>query len=155
TLKYRLEPNFASPPANSDPPITVQVFLPMTTPPAQVPGLVSAGIALSPYLRAADYSSTTARRRVLWIEFDRPPDNPRDRDCTREIAYAPDPVLWGLTTDHKKNAEPPLPVDPEPIRTIVPGQSDDRSGINAMQRLIPSDSPRHFMVPLPSGMADD
>jgi hypothetical protein len=155
TLKYRLEPHFASPPANSDPPVTVQVLLPMTTPPAQVPRLASAGIALSPYLRAPDYSSTTARRRVLWIEFERPPDNPRDLYFARVIGYAPDPVLLRLITDPNENAEAPLPVDPEPIRTIVPGQSDDRSGINAMQQLIPSDSPRHFMVPLPSGMADD
>jgi len=155
TLKYSLEPHFASPPAQADPPVTVHVLLPMTTPPAQIPRLVSAGIALSPYLRAADYSSTTARRRVLWIEFDRPPDNPRDSYFSRILSYAPDPVLLRVITDPNENAEPPLPVDPEPIRTIVPGQSDDRSGLTAMQLLIPSDSPRHFMVPLPPGIPEN
>ena len=153
TLKYTLQPNFATPPAQSDPAVTVSVFLPMTTPPSQVPRLVSAGIALSPYERSADYSSTSERRRVLWLEFDRPPDNPRDQYFCRVLDYAPDPVLLDSITDPNEDPEPPLPVDPEPIRTIVPGQSDDRSGINAMQLLTTSASARHFMLPLPSGIA--
>lgn len=64
-------------------------------------------------------------------------------------------MLLRVITDPNETPEPPLAIDPEPIRTIVPGQSDDRSGINAMQLLIQSASPRHFMVPLPSGMAED
>lgn len=155
SLKYTLQPNFASPPAQSDPPVTVEVFLPMTTPPSQVPQLVSAGIAESPYTRASDYSSTTQRRRVLWIEFDRPPDNPRDAYFCRVLAYAPDPVLVRIISDPNETPEPPLPIDPEPIRAIVPGQSDDESGLSAMQLLTLSASPQHLMVPLPSGMADD
>ena len=43
-------------------------------------------------------------------------------------------------------AEPPLPVDPDPIRVITPGQSDDQAGRGAMQELIPTDSPRHFLL---------
>jgi len=41
------------------------------------------------------------------------------------------------------------------IRTIVPGQSDDQAGLAAMQPLIPSSSPLHFMLPLPTGLAVD
>jgi hypothetical protein len=158
TLNYSLTAQFISAPTQSDPAVSISVFLPMTTPPAQVPRLVSAGLALSPYLRSTDYSSTEQRRRVLWLEFDRPPENPRDLYFGRIIAYAPDPLLvgGGVPTNPDETAEPPLPVDPEPIRTIVPGQSDDRAGFSAMQELVPSsDSPVHFMLPLPSGMSDD
>jgi len=155
TLQYTLTPQFLSPPTQSDPPLTVSVFLPMTTPPSQTVRLVSAGLALSPYERSADYSSTQERRRVLWLEFDRPPDNPRDLYFCRILAYAPDPLLVGVLEDPDETAEPPLPVDPEPIRTIVPGQSDDRAGFTAMQPLVPSDSPVHFMMPLPPGLPDN
>jgi hypothetical protein len=51
--------------------------------------------------------------------------------------------------------KPPLSIDPELIRTIVPGQSDDRAGLDAMQALTPSSSPRHFMLPLPPGLVAD
>jgi hypothetical protein len=155
TLNYSITAQFTSAPTQSDPPITTSVLLPMTTPPAQVPRLVSAGIALSPYLRSASYSRTDQRRRVLWLEFDRSPENPRDLYFGRIIAYAPDPLLVGGLTNPNETAEPPLPVDPEPIRTIVSDQSDDRAGLSAMQPLVPSDSPVHFMLPLPSGMLDD
>jgi hypothetical protein len=154
-LDYMLTPSFETPPAQSDPVLTVRVRLPMTTPPSQAPRLASAGIALSPYVRSADYSSTEQRRRVLWLEFDRPPDNPRDLYFARILAYAPDPLLVGTLRDPDEDAEPPMPVDPEPIRTIVPGQSDDRAGFTAMQPLVPSDSPMHFMLPLPSGFPED
>jgi hypothetical protein len=154
-LNYTLTPTFESPPALSDQALTVNVHLPMTTPPSQVPRVASAGIALSPYVRSTDYSSTEQRRRVLWLEFDRPPDNPRDLYFARMLAYAPDPLLVGTLQDPDEAAEPPLPTDPEPIRTIVPGQSDDRAGFTAMQLLVPSDSPVHFMLPLPSGFPED
>jgi hypothetical protein len=155
TLEYTLTAQFVSPPANSDPPLDVSVFLPMTTPAAQVPRLVSAGLALSSYVRAPDYSTTDQLRRVLWLEFDRPPDNPRDLYFARVLAYSPDALLEGTLADPDETAEPPLPFGPEPIRTIVPGQSDDRAGFTAMQPLIPSDSPVRFMVPLPPGLPED
>jgi hypothetical protein len=154
-LDYSLTPRFEAPPALSDPALTVGVRLPMTTPPSQVPRLTSAGIALSPYLRSADYSSTEQRRRVLWLEFDRPPENPHDLYFCRILGYAPDPLLVDTLRDPDEAAEPPLPVDPEPIRTIVPGQSDDRAGFTAMQPLVPSDSPVHFMLRLPPGLPAD
>jgi hypothetical protein len=120
-----------------------------------VPRLTSAGIALSTYVRAPNYSSTEQRRRTLWVEFDRPADNPRDRYFCRILGYSPDPLLLGALRDPDEAAEPPLPIDPEPIRTVVPGQSDDRAGLTAMQPLVRSDSPVHFMVPLPPGLPDD
>jgi hypothetical protein len=58
---------------------------------------------------------------------------------TREAAVSPPP-------------EPPLPISPEYIRVIRPGQSDDRAGLGAMQRLIPTTSARHFLLPLPPGL---
>jgi hypothetical protein len=155
TLKYTLTPSFVSPPTTSDAPVTISVELPMTTKPAQVPKLVSAGIALSTYVRSADYASTEQRRRALWLEFDRPPDNPRDGYFGRILGYAPDPVLSEFIGDPDETAEPPLPVDPELIRTIIPGQSDDGAGLTAMDALIASDSPVHFLLPLPAGMPSD
>ena len=154
-LKYTLTPSFVSPPAHLDPPVSVSIELPMTTKPPQVPKLVSAGIALSTYVRSPDYSSTSQRRRALWLEFDRPPDNPRDQYFGRILAYAPDPVLSEFIGDPDESADPPLPVDPELIRTIIPGQSDDSAGLTAMDALIPSDSPVHFILPLPSGVSSE
>ena len=161
-ISYTITPTFRATPTQQDPALTISMTLPIATPPAQTPALASAGIALSPYNRAADYSSTTARQRVLWFEFTEPPDNPRDTFFARVLSYAPDPVLTGdqvltpgpgtITTP----PEPPLPIDPELIRTIVPGQSDDGAGLDAMQPLIPSsDSPLHYAVPLPPGLSPD
>lgn len=155
SLAYALTPNFAAPPTQSDPPLEVTVRLPVTTPPAQVPRLASAGIALSAYVRTPDYARTEPRRRVLWLEFDRAPDNPGDRYGYRLLAYAPDPLLVGTLSNPLEADEPPLPIDPEPIRVIVPLQSDDRAGIAAMPPLIESDSSVHFMLPLPPGLPDD
>jgi hypothetical protein len=154
-LRYRLEPQFVAKPTTSDPPVALTVRLPMTTPPHQIPKLVSAGVALSPYVRNPGYSRTDPRRKVVWLEFDRPVDNPNDAYFGRALVYAPDPVLLRGGPDVPQIAEPPLPVEPEPIRVVTPGQSDDRAGINAMQRLNPSDSPTHFMLPLPSGLGED
>jgi hypothetical protein len=51
--------------------------------------------------------------------------------------------------------EPPLPIEAELIRVIRPGQSDDQAGLNAMQRMMPTTSDRHFLVPLPPGLTRD
>lgn len=104
----------------------------------------------------ASANSPNGRRNCRNFHPERiPPDNPRDLYFARVLAYAPDPLLMGTLSDPDEAAEPPLPVDPEPIRTIVPGQSDDRAGFTAMQLLVPSESPVHFMVPLPSGLPED
>lgn len=155
TLQYTLDTGYAGAPAQKDEPLATQdVVLPITTPPAQVPGLVAAGVALSPYKRSSDYSSTEPRRRFLWLQFSAKPEDPDDALFARVLRYAPDPLLAG-TNDARvpdQPVEPPLPIDPEYTRVIVPGQSDDRAGADAMQPLIAGDSPGHYLLPLPPGL---
>jgi hypothetical protein len=69
----------------------------------------------------------------------------------------PDPLLLGSAADAvpEEPVDPPLPVDPEWTRVIVPGQSDDRAGTGAMVRLLEGDSPTHFLLPLPPGVHED
>lgn len=138
-----------------DPPLKLVIRLPVTTPPAQRPRLVSAGIAMSPYERSPDYSATQPRRRALWLEFDRPCEDPHDRYFARMMRVAPDPLLSQLGDDIAAIAEPPLAVDPEWVRAIVPSQSEDHVGQDAMQELVASDSPLHYMLPLPPGMDEN
>jgi hypothetical protein len=140
TFEYRLE-------ADPLPPLLV----PITTPPTQTPKLVSAGIALSPFVSADDYSSTAQRERSLWIEFEAPPADKDDAYYVRVLAAAPDPML----TDEAiaEVVEPLLALDPEWMRLIVPGQSKDSNGLNAMDTLR-AETPdgKHWIVPLPSGL---
>jgi hypothetical protein len=151
---YRVTPRFRDVPGAQDPPLDLAIDLPIAAPPTQTPKLVSAGIALSPYVRATDYSSTEPRDRMLWLELTEEIENPADAYFVRFLSYAPDPMLTrGETVDVPP--EPPLPIDPESIRVIRPGQSDDRAGLGAMELLIPTDSPRHFLVPLPPGLTRD
>jgi hypothetical protein len=156
-LDYRIEPRFASPPVQQDAPLELHLDLPVTTPPAQVPQIVSAGLALSAYTRNETYSTTEARQRFLWIELAEPPLDPHDAIFLRTLAYAPDPLL---SDDRFETFVPPeessLPIDPELIRIISPGMADDHAGLDAMTRLMPSDdSPTHFLVPLPPGLTVD
>ena len=151
SLSYTLTPVFRHPPNASDDPLTIDIDLPIAAPPTQTATLVSAGVALSEYERAADYSTTDTRTRLLWLEFDAPPDNPADAYFARVLSYAPDPMLT-REAPVSPPPEPPLPISPEFIRVIRPGQSDDRAGLSAMQRLLPTNSPRHFLAPLPPGL---
>ena len=154
TPSYTVSATFVGAP-QADPPLTLPIRLPVTTPPTQVPRVVSAGIAMSPYQRAADYSSTGTRQRVLWIEIDSPPADTRDRYFARVLRNAPDPLISRLGETVPETADPPLAIDAEQIRTIVQDQSDDRAGIDAMQMLAASDSPVHWMLPLPPGLVED
>jgi hypothetical protein len=128
--------------------------LPVTINPTQIPKIASAGIALSPYRRNEKYSSSEARRRFLWIEFEEAVHDPNDLYFARILAYAPDQLI--SNNNHyleKKVTEPPLNIDPEYIRVIVPGSSDDHAGINAMQPMEKSlMSDKHYLVPLPPGL---
>ena len=146
---------FSSPPAQSDPPVVATLDLPITTPPRQVPRITSAGIALTPYRRSATYDATDPRRRSLWIEFAEPPEDPHDAYFSRVLASVPDPMLLPGREPVADPLEPPLPLPQEPIRVIVPGASDDSAGLGAMQRLVPGDSDRHYLVPLPPGVEPD
>lgn len=137
-------------PAQTPPPF----LLPITTPPAQVPRIVSAGIALSPYKRNTAYSATESRRRYLWVEFEEPILDPQDAVFARVLAYAPDQLL---SNNHPEllvaPEEPALPIDPEYIRTIPPGATNDLAGLNAMQPMEQaSDSEVHYILPVPPGL---
>jgi hypothetical protein len=158
-LTYTVTPVFASAAAQQDPQLQLQLPLPIAARPLQTPQLASAGIALSPYAPAPDYSTTAPRQRGLWLEFTEPMADPDDIYFARVLAYAPDQMLTGAPFAGPSGVnpppEPPLPIDPELIRTIVPGQSDDHAGLDAMQPLVRSSSPRHFMLPLPTGLAVD
>ncbi|MFO7323361.1 MAG: hypothetical protein DIU68_016645 [Chloroflexota bacterium] len=153
-LSYTLRPRFRTPPAQQDEPAGIELTLPVTTPPAQVPRILSAGIALSPYRRNDDYSATEPRERYLWLEFEEPVRDPNDSYFIRLLAYSPDPLL----SDNRLETfvapdEPPLGIDPELIRVITPGQSDDQAGLAAMQPLEPAtSSDRHYLLPLPPGL---
>ena len=155
TLDYEIRPVFRAAPEQSDDPLTAEIILPVTTPPKQVPKLVAAGLALSAYERESDYSKTDERAKAVWLEFDRVPDDPEDEYFVRLLAMAPDPVLTDAVDNVPDIDEPPLPVDPEPIRRIVPGQGDDHAGATAMQRMLATSSPVHFLLPLPPALTAD
>jgi hypothetical protein len=155
SFTYRVVPRFRRAPTRADPPLDLEITLPITIPPVQVPQIVAAGIAMSPYVHDELYTRTEERRKALWIELAEPPADEQDRVFARVLAYAADPVLARDEEGQPEVFEPPLPVDPEPIRNIVPGQADDQAGLSAMQQLIPTDSPMHFLVPLPPGMTPD
>jgi hypothetical protein len=155
---YAVTANFESSTAQS---LSLPITLPITTPPAQTPRIVATGVAESPYTTAADYSSTGSRTQMLWIEFDQPIADPDDSYFGRVLAYGPDPLL---AVELEPNGppdqmladtpEPALPIDPEPVRVIFPGQAADESGLDAMTKLIPAaGAPGSvFLLPLPTGV---
>jgi hypothetical protein len=151
TLRYTLTPRFRVPPGRTDPPLDLAAGLPIAAPPTQTPTLASAGVMLSEYERTADYSSTGTRAKMLWLEFEEPPENPADRFFARVLSRAPDPMLT-REAPVTPPPDPPLPIAPEYIRVVRPHQSDDRAGLSAMQLLLPTLSPRHFVLPLPPGL---
>jgi hypothetical protein len=137
--------------------VSTQNHLPITIPPRQIPQIISAGIALSPYVIGDGYASTGERRKMLWLEFEKPPDDDRDTYFVRVLTQTADPMLL---QHYQPLSEPSgyeqWSLDPELVRVISPGQADDSTGLTAMQRLIPAqDSDRHFMVPLPPGTYAD
>jgi hypothetical protein len=154
-LRYELVPNFKEPPGRSDAAGQWELTLPITTPPAQTPKLVSAGLASSPYEHDERYASTGERRRMLYFEFDRKPDDERDRYFARVLAYGPDPMLIPDTIGIPEHGEPPLPVDPEPIRVVTLDSANDRAGLDAMQELIAAPDQIRYLLPLPFGMDPD
>ncbi len=128
--------------------------LPITTPPAQIPQIASAGIALSPYQRNAKYSATQPRERYLWIEFTEPILDPDDAVFGRVLAYTPDQLISNNEADlFVAPQEPSLPIDPEFIRVIPPGATNDLAGLNAMQAMQKAtDSDCHYLLPIPPGL---
>ena len=134
---------------------TKPVLLPTTINPTQIPKLIAAGIALSPYNRNAKYSATEVRPRFLWLEFENKPIDVHDSIFCRVLAYGPDqlisnnhPSLMGVPD------EPPISLNPEYIRAVTPDGSHEHSGLDAMQKMEKStDTDRHFyLLPLPEGL---
>ncbi len=158
-LAYRISVNFnlnkkdnSLPAKDGD--LNLFLHLPITTPPSQMPKIVSAGMAFSKYVRDENYANTENRKKYLWVEFAEPIKNPDDAYYARMLAYAPDVLLarWEPELLLAKK-DPPLPLDPELIRIISPASSDDKTGYYAMQEMIPaSDSDVHFLLPLPPGI---
>ena len=128
---YRVTGDFQGS-STTDPPLALTIRLPITTPPTQVPVIASAGIAMSPYSRADDYSSTNERDKRLWLEFEKPPSDPRDTFFARVLRNVPDVTIFPSTNTDVLDPLPALPIDPEPIRHIVPDEATDYSGLGAM-----------------------
>lgn len=150
TIDYVLQPAFEGPPLPA--PVTVSNLLPVATPPSQTPRIVSAGIALSEYGMADDYSSTEPRKRMLWFEFAEPPEDPEDAYFVRLLAMGPDPMLLPRDLIPPDAVEAPLPIDPEWMRLITPGQPRDRAGLSAMNSLNTPAASTHYLIPLPANL---
>jgi hypothetical protein len=165
-VSYTLTPTFidsVAPAAASREAETRDVQLPVTTIPAQVPKIVGAGYALSPYQRNHEYSETAVRQRYLWLEFEEPIRDPNDTYFARVLAYAPDPLLTFSNLDQLavRQDDPPLAIDPELIRVITHGHGNDNAGIDAMQAMTEESDPStplikvtpvHYLLPLPPGL---
>lgn len=129
----------------------IETRLPIVTPPRQAPKVVAAGIALTPYGHDAEYAITASRTKRLWLEFAEPLADPRDAWFVRPLTSTPDPMLLpGVEPVADPVVVEGVPLDPELVRVITPGQVQDLAGLSTMQRLEPSaNSNRHFLVPLP------
>ncbi len=154
-VTYTLETRFkADHGAQQDAAEPLALELPITTPPAQVPKIASAGIAQSPYVRNEKYSATEPRRRYLWIEFEEPIKDPEDTYFCRVLAVAPDQLISNNDPALLiAPEEPDLPIDPEPMRVVMQGATNDLAGLSAMQPMEKSaTSDRHYLLPLPPGL---
>jgi hypothetical protein len=144
--------------AATDGEYVMSVTLPITTPPAQVPRVVSAGIALSPYVAGEKYAETQQRRRVLWIEFAEPVHDTKDTYFARDVCGAPDQLISnnspGLLVAPE---ERPLLIDAEYIRVIDQNQPVDDAGLDGMKPMTKATGPdkdadRFYLLPLPEGL---
>ena len=158
-VEYTVKPGYRNPlGAATDDDYTLPLQLPITTPPAQVPRIVSAGIALSPYVTHGNYAETEPRRRCLWVEFAEPVHDPKDTFFARVLGNAPDQLISNNSPELLVTPdEPALPIDPEPIRVITFNQSNDDAGLDAMQPMEMSngagdDARRFYLLPLPPGL---
>lgn len=165
-VSYSLRPDFiksVNAPAEVEQTEVRDITLPVTTKPAQVPKVVAAGVALSPYVRSDDYSETAVRQRYLWFEFEKPIADPNDTYFARVLSYAPDPLLTFRNVDQLfvKQDDPPLAIDPELVRVITHDHGNDNAGIDAMQEMMAETgepqalvkvSPVHYLLPLPPGL---
>lgn len=176
-LEYEIEPRFKpeqTPVQQDEPPYLYlqNMTLPVATNPTQVPKIIAAGVALSPYRADENYASTESRQKMLWLEFEQPIENPDDTYFARVLAYSPDPMLYDVNLRNNPPTsfypsipinipdESALPIEPEFIRFIIPNQAHDRNGLDAMQEMIPATMEegklaRHYLLPLPLGLTAD
>jgi hypothetical protein len=157
---WTIQPYLRSGITTPDEPMTLAIRLPKAARPAQTPKLASAGVALSPYQPVENYARTLPRQRALWLEFAEPILDPDDQYFARVLAYGPDPLLLRAAAGGEPIEVPPdppippLPIDPEPVRMVLPGEKFDLAGLDAMQPLTKAtDSDRHFLLPLPPGLS--
>ena len=157
-VQYKITANFK--PGHGEP-LTITpdlITLPSTVIPSQVPKIASVGFAFSPYIRGEKYASTEARQRYLWVELEEPIANPADTLFCRVLQYAPDQLIGNNhqigELMQETEEDPPLPVEPEYIRMITPGQTDDMAGLGAMQPMekASDDDDIHYLLPLPPGL---
>ncbi len=147
---------------------SLDIRLPITTPPAQTPKIASTGIAQTTFHHSDDYSETSLRERYLWVEFDQPiTDKDDDAYFARVLAYGPDPLLsaklYPTSSPNQmlpnKEPEPALAVDPESMRYVFSGQASDESGLDAMTELLPASnvgvgkSGKFFLLLLPQAVS--
>ena len=76
---------------------TQDIRLPVASAPKQMPKLVSAGLALSPFESKNSYSLTVPRERACGCNSMSRIADPNDRLFARVLAYGPDPLLSGDT----------------------------------------------------------
>ena len=154
-VDYTLTPHFKTGHGNEQEHKPEKLTLPTTVIPAQVPKIVSVGMAFSAYRKNEKYSATEPRQRYLWVELEEPVKDPHDTLFCRLLRYAPDQML-----SHNREfldetlPDPILPIDPEYVRSITPNQTDDMAGLSAMQAMEKaSDNDNiHYLLPLPSGL---
>jgi hypothetical protein len=161
-VQYTFQPQLRAdslgnkPLANPDPYFeTESLLLPTTINPVQIPRLVGAGIALSPFVRNVSYSATEPRQRFLWLEFDKLPVDANDDIFCRVLAYAPDQLVSNNNPELMSIPdESPLSIDAEYVRTVIPESGHEHSGLGSMQKLEKSiDTGRHFyLLPTPPGL---
>jgi hypothetical protein len=151
TLKQGAVPEPAEPELNGAP---QSLTLPIAVPPVQIPEVASVGLALSPFAAGPGYASTANRERALWVEMKASVQNQvGDALFARIVGHGPDPLLYNAVPSTDKADEPPLILDPELMRMITPGESDNRAGLNAMTPMEQAtDSKVHFRLPLPPGI---
>ncbi|EEF24199.1 conserved hypothetical protein, partial [Ricinus communis] len=135
--------------------------LPITSPPAQIPKILSVGLAFSPYVSKDNYAETEPREKYLWVEFAEPVRDPKDTYFARVLAYGTDQLL----SDNRFElfiapTEPPLAVDPEYTRVVTSNQPHDDAGLTAMQPMQKATGPgadadRFYLLPLPTGLHPD
>lgn len=155
--EYNLELNFKNTATVSDKMETLKIELPVTVIPHQIPKLVSAGVALTPYQHDTEnYRYSEERQKYLWFEFDEAPENPRTTYFGRILAYSPDPYLCRIDRDLLLNIseDQRFNINEEKIREIIPDMHDDLAGIGVMQELIPEEQENaiRYLLPLPPGL---